>query len=202
MSLLREIQNDLSKPDSDLPCVLLKCKILASRLGSSELAEWVNWELNGYAEEHPVPDYRRLAITYYASFINVAWRVDKAAVPLQLVPEKYRPLFREVEFSEGIAKAAALAKSAGNITVERPEFVFALQGAMYPDMNCQAAWGEIPRTEFEQLTSAVKGRILDFVLKIEEKILPLAKQSQTACLCRKKRYEPSFKITSTRRWEL
>jgi hypothetical protein len=147
----------------------LKCKILASRLGSSELAEWLNWELNGYATHRPVPEYRKLAITYYASFVNVAWRVDKAAIPLQLVPEKHRNEFREVEFRDGIAKAAALADGNGNITVERPELVFALQRTMYPDMNCHAVWGEIPRTEFAQLTGAVKARILDFVLKIEEK---------------------------------
>jgi len=34
-------------------------------------------------------------------------------------------------------------------------------------MDCQGVWGEIPATEFEQLISAVKNRILDFVLKIE-----------------------------------
>ena len=38
---------------------------------------------------------------------------------------------------------------------------------MFPDMNCVSAWMEISGSEFEQLVSAVKNRILDFVLKIE-----------------------------------
>jgi hypothetical protein len=169
MSLLREIQNDLARSESDISSVLLKCKILASRLSSSELAEWADWELNGYMAERAVPDYRRLAITYYASFINIAWRVDKAPIPLQLVPQEHRSTFREIEFREGIAKAASLAKGKGSAVVHRPELVFVLQGTMYPQMDCHSVWGEIPRLEFEQLIAAVRTRILDFVLKIEEK---------------------------------
>jgi hypothetical protein len=38
---------------------------------------------------------------------------------------------------------------------------------MYPEMQCHSVWGEIGRTEFEQIVSAVKNRILDFALKIE-----------------------------------
>jgi hypothetical protein len=169
MSLLREIQDDLAKPVSDLACVLLKCKILASRLGSAELADWVNWELNGYSAEQIVPEYRRLAITYFASFMNLAWRQERAAIPLQIVPEEHRQSFREIAFRDGIAKANSLANGKGEVTVQRPDLIFAIQGKMYPEMDCHGVWGEIPRTEFEQLATAVKTQILDFVLKLEEK---------------------------------
>ena len=47
MSLLRDIQNDLSGPSGDITTVLRKCKILAARLGSDEFSRWVDWELNG-----------------------------------------------------------------------------------------------------------------------------------------------------------
>jgi len=169
MSLLRDIQDEIARSHSDITSVLLKCKILASRLGSSELSDWVKWELSGYAADQPVPEYRLLAIDYYASFMSLGWTVDKAAIPLQFVPEKHRKSFREVEFRDGIAKAASLANSKGAIVVQRPELIFALQGKMYPDMNCQSVWGEIPRTDFEQLISAVRTKILDFALKLEEK---------------------------------
>jgi hypothetical protein len=46
MSLLREIQNDLSRTEVDVPIVLRKCKILAARLGSKEFSQWIEWELN------------------------------------------------------------------------------------------------------------------------------------------------------------
>jgi hypothetical protein len=61
MSLLREIQDEIARSHSDITSLLLKCKILASRLGSAELADWVKWELSGYAADQPVPEYRLLS---------------------------------------------------------------------------------------------------------------------------------------------
>ena len=42
-----------------------------------------------------------------------------------------------------------------------------LHGQVFEDMGCVGAWIEIPASEFQQLVSAIKNRILDFVLKIE-----------------------------------
>jgi hypothetical protein len=167
MSLLRDIQDDLASAGGDVTSVLRKCKILAARLGSDEFAHWVEWELNGYPESQPTPEYRRLSITYYAAFMNSAWRFPRQPVPLQFVPEKYRASFTYIEFREGIAKACSFALAKKGATIQRPELIFALQGKMYPDMNCQGVWGEISGVEFEQLVSAVKNRVLDFSLKIE-----------------------------------
>jgi AbiTii-like protein len=99
--------------------------------------------------------------------MNSAWRFPKQPVPLQVVPEEYRDSFRHVEFRDGIAKADSFIRAKKGAIIQRPELIFALQGKMYPDMNCHAVWGEIPGIEFEQLISAVKNRILDFSLKIE-----------------------------------
>lgn len=137
MSLLREIQTDLASADGQVTTVLRKCKILASRLGSDEFARWVEWELNGYPESQPTPEYRCLSITYYASFMNSAWRVPKQPVPLQVVPEKYRDSFRYIEFREGVAKADSSIRAKKGAVIQRPELIFALQGNMYPEMNCQ-----------------------------------------------------------------
>jgi len=167
ISLLREIQADLASKDAHATTVLRKCKILASRLGSDDFAQWVEWELNGYPESQPTPEYRRLTIAYYASFMNSAWRLPKQPVPLQVVPEKQRDSFQYIEFRDGIAKADSFTRANKGAVIQRPELIFALQGNMYPDMNCQGVWGEISGIEFEQLISAVKNRILDFCLKIE-----------------------------------
>jgi AbiTii-like protein len=166
MSLLGDIQNDLASAEGDVTTVLRKCKILAARLGSEEFAQWVEWELDGYPDSQPMPVYRRLGIIYYASFLNMCWRLPKQPVPIQFVPEKNRESFRHAEFRDGIAKVVSFTRSNG-ATIQRPELIFALQGKMYPDMECQGVWGEIAVIEFEQLISAVKNRILGFVLKIE-----------------------------------
>ncbi len=167
MSLLREIQHDIASGDVDVATLLRKCKILAARLGSDQFAQWVERELNGYPESQSTPEYRRLAITYYASFYGLGWKVPQAAVPLQVVPEKHRDSFSTIEFRDGIAKAESLAERNKRVSVERPELTFLIQGKMYPELQCHRVWGELSSIEFEQLVSAVKNRILDFSLKIE-----------------------------------
>lgn len=130
-----------------------------------QFAEWVNFELDGYPESKQVPEYRRLTITHYGSFVNSAWQIRKSAIPLSIVPEKYHDAFTSVQFRDGIAKAESLAKSEYNISIPKPDLVPAVNSAA--NMVCQDVWAEIPTNEFHQLLSAVKSRILDFVLKLE-----------------------------------
>jgi len=58
MSLLEEIQTAAVDSTSDLGAILRRCKVLAARLGSKPLEEWLLWESNGYPAEAELPDYR------------------------------------------------------------------------------------------------------------------------------------------------
>lgn len=58
MTLLEDIQNAAIDAKSDLGTLLRKCKLLAARLGSQQLEDWVLWESNGYPADVNVPDYR------------------------------------------------------------------------------------------------------------------------------------------------
>jgi AbiTii len=165
MSLLREIQNDIASPSGDVVSVLRKCKILAARLGSEEFAVWVDRELNGYPDSEPPPNYRRLGSNCYANFLSIAWQANGQPVPFGIFPEEFVDSLRQIEFRDGIAKVASFV--AGGARIHRPDLIFHIQGKMYPGMNCSGAWIEISAANFDQLISAVKNRILDFVLKIE-----------------------------------
>lgn len=161
MSLLRDIQNDLTNPGLDVTNVLRRCKILATRLGSNEFGLWLNWELNGYPESRAIPDYRKLPCGYYANYISLAWRADHQPIPSNLVPEEYRYF----EFRAGIAKAITFATKGAK--VDHPELIPVIQKVSSGNMNCVGVWMEMASSEFEQLVSAVKTRVLDFVLEIE-----------------------------------
>jgi AbiTii len=165
MSLLRDFQDSCSAPEGDVTSILRKCKILAARLGSHEFEQWVEWELNGYPESKPTPEYRRLGSSCYANFLSIGWRANRQSVALSIIPKEYRDKFQRIEFRNGIAAATSFV-GAGAI-IDKPELGFLLQGKMFPEMNCVGAWIEISGSEFQQLVSAVKNRILDFVLKIE-----------------------------------
>lgn len=164
MSLLRQIQSDLAQPNGDLPSVLRKCKILAARLGSNEFARWVDLELNGYPDSEQVPEYRKLGGTCFASFVNMAWQVNRQVVPWSFVPENFRNVLQYSKFKNGIATVTSFENGA---RIDQPELVIAIDGKVFPQMTCVAVWIEISSGALEQLLSAIKNRILDFVLRIE-----------------------------------
>jgi hypothetical protein len=166
MSLLRDIQGDLSRPNEDVTTVLRKCKILAARLGSEEFVCWVEWELNGYPDGQPTPTYRRLPTTWFGNWLGVGWsQMNNQPIPDFLFPEKFREHIHEIEFREGIAKAVPLASKGARI--EEPEIAAAISRSPSARMNCIRAWREMSGNDFQQMISAVKNRILDFVLKVE-----------------------------------
>lgn len=171
MSLLQNIQTELASSQADIASVLLKCKILASRLDSQNFARWTAHELNGYSENDPVPDYRQLGCGLYGHFINAAWQIPKQSIPLFAIPEENRTSFQRVEFKEGLAKATLFTNEGA--TINRTELIPLLQGKVYPDMACIAIWMTIPGPEFVQLISSVKSRILDFILELE-RVNPMA----------------------------
>ena len=67
MSLLYEIQESIVQSDTDIGPVLLKLRLLAARLGSVSLEEWVKYESEGYQSNIEVPPYRIIGVSYMSS---------------------------------------------------------------------------------------------------------------------------------------
>ena len=164
MTLLQEIQTETSSSGGDLATILRKCKILAARLSSEEFARWITWELDGYPDDQPIPPYRRIAVQGYADFMGVGWKAPRQPIFWPVLRKEAYEQLHPFEFRKGIAQASVLIEGA---TIPRPDLVLLLQGKMFPNMDCVGAWVEIEGNEFAQLLSAVKNRILDFVLQIE-----------------------------------
>lgn len=51
MSLLQQIQESVVEEGADLGSILLKLRLLAARLGSDLLEEWVKYESEGYPSD-------------------------------------------------------------------------------------------------------------------------------------------------------
>jgi AbiTii len=165
MSLLREIQSELATSRGDVTNVLRKCKILAARLGSKEFAQWVDWELNGYPVEQQVLGYRQLGVTWFGDFMSAAWQANGRALPSYVFPEHIRDKIDRLDYRPGIATVASFVETGAR--TEEPELAALIGYKCFRGMNCVRAYQFIPGSTFEQLISAVKSRILDFVLEIE-----------------------------------
>ena len=68
MALLDDIQAAVLEEGTDLGPILLKVRLLAARLGSQPLADWVKHESEGYPPDSPLPDYRIIPVSYTGTF--------------------------------------------------------------------------------------------------------------------------------------
>lgn len=166
MTLLRQIQDELASSNIDIGAVLRKCKILARRLHSEEFARWVDWELNGYPKDVPVPEYRTVHPQHYASFSNGYQTVQQQPVSALIIDKQWRHIFEPFPYREGIEAVKALAYNDGGGTLDRSDFRFLLKGKVI-DLPCARFWSEVSNVELKQILSAVTSRLLDFVMDIE-----------------------------------
>ena len=78
--LLHDIQESLLDA-SDVSPVLLKLRLLASRVGSVALEEWVKCETEGYPAEVEVPDYRKVGVEYRGTFSDGVRVLNDVQIP-------------------------------------------------------------------------------------------------------------------------
>jgi len=58
MNSIKELQHDINNDKVSCSAILRKAKIIASKLGQEDFSKWIDKELNGYADDDSVPEYR------------------------------------------------------------------------------------------------------------------------------------------------
>lgn len=169
MTLLKEIQNEAVDTKSDLGSLLRKCKLLAVRLCSNELEDWLLWESNGYPENIKVPDYRvwRLElIGYFAGPFGSG--LKNAPIPLVRLPEKIRDDYKNYQCRQSISSIEQLIKSTdkGTLEVSTGDLAVLLGKKVYKGLNCIQVRAVFGISNLLELLNSVRNRILDFSLAI------------------------------------
>ena len=175
MSLLHEIQESIVQEDADLGSILLKLRLLASRLGSKVLEEWVKHESEGYPENIAVPLYRTTKVSYTGTFSgSFGSRLNNVPIPSHLVKQFADESWVNCEIRESIAVVNDLVKktskkgSIGSIGIDASNLILLLQGNVYEDYACNAINGTISRTAFAEIVQTVRSRVLELTLEIEK----------------------------------
>ena len=68
--LLAQIEADVVDDRVPLSSLLQRCIVLGGQAGSEKMRDWARRELNGYAGEDTVPDYRHLPAAVMAVITN------------------------------------------------------------------------------------------------------------------------------------
>ena len=169
MSLIEEIQQEAVDSGCDLGALLRKCKVLAARLGSQPLEDWLIWESNGYPDEVGLPDYRIWPLTLKGHFSGpFGSGLRNAPIPLLCLPEKVRQKYQKYECRQSIAsiEQAWKADHHGTLQVPTGDLAVVLGTNVYTGQNCLQAWAEFGAGQLIEILNAVRNRVLDFSLAI------------------------------------
>lgn len=170
MTLLEDIQSSAVDANSDLGTLLRKCKLLAARLGSKPLEDWLLWESNGYPENVSIPDYRIWSLEVKGHFAGpFGSGIRNAPIPTACLPEKVRKSYQNYECRQSIASIEAVLgekDDGGTIHVSTGDLALILGQKVYRNQNCIQAWAEFSTNHLYELLNTVRNRVLDFALAV------------------------------------
>ena len=147
MSILREIQASLISEQPNLGSILLKLRLLAARLDSDILGNWVKHELSGYPDEIELPQYRIVGISFKGTFSGpFNSGIKNAPIPTAIVKKHAGEGWIKRRVREGIEAIDDLIKGSeesGSIGLDCSNLILLLQGKIYEDYACNAIHGSM-----------------------------------------------------------
>lgn len=169
MSLLQDIQVSAIDETKSLSEILRKCKLLAVRINSVELENWLIWEANGYPNEVELPSYRKVPMAIKGNFINIRGdTLSNHNIPIEQLDKNYRENYRYRNCRESISAIEQMMGQGPErtITISAGPLSLALNNKIFEDTSCLSAWCEISAVQLAEITNSVRNRVLDFSLAL------------------------------------
>jgi len=173
--LIDEIIAALSDENASLSGALLKTKVLLFQIGKKELAEWVNWELNGYPSEDGVPSYRIVNAQVLANLSAMTFRASSHPIPIGHLPGEERERLTRSPVGLSLAALEHIMKQekdgGGGGIIARPipmEVNRRLGKSLAHGVSIDRAWCQIDPHDVETIFVNVRSRLLDFLLELKD----------------------------------
>ena len=169
MKLLDELVTLLSDEKSSLPGSLLKTKVLLHQIGQKELVEWVNKELNGYADNDELPEYRIIQTKVVGTVVNMAYRYQNFDLPTMHLEEKWRRRFNQARLGQSLGSLQRLQEGDGqSIRFPVPvELTSLFTEALERGNHVESAICVANISQIDNIFTQVRSRLLDFVLQLK-----------------------------------
>lgn len=174
MSLLQQIQESVIQEGSDLGSILLKVRLLAARLGSDLLEEWVKFESEGYPTGSEVPSYRVTGVTYRGTFTGAfGASISNAQIPSYIIEQHAGLSWTEYEIRESIAAVDEMVKNSrdgGSFGIDASNLILQLQGKVYQGYGCNDVSATISPAALYEIQQTVRSRILELTIELEKSV--------------------------------
>ena len=177
MSLLDDILNAAINENVAVSALLMKCRLLAHRLGHEEFKQWVVWELEGYPESVSVPDYRKVPTNLKMELSTFRGIYKNYPVPVEAIPEQIINGLKESNFRVGISSLEKMSTGSKGSILKVPRGDMAHTFQRFNQLAADAKldgevldlWQEVSSGQIASICDAVCGRVLDFTEEIRKK---------------------------------
>ncbi len=175
MSLLHDIQASVVQQSSDIGSILLKLRLLASRLGSVPLEEWIKHETEGYPRESEVPSYRVIEVNYSGTFFGpYGSGIKNAQLPPYLIEKFAGESWTKYKMRDSVAIVDELLRKPSDnesaIGIDASNLILLLQGKIYENYTCNDIQARISQTSIAGIQYAVRSRILELTIELEKSV--------------------------------
>lgn len=171
MGILNDIQAAILEEKPDLGTILLKLRLLASRLGSDELGDWVKHEAEGYPRSVDVPSYRIVGVSYHGTWSGpYGGGISNAPIPAYLIEKHASSDWTHYKVRESIAGVQEMASGSNTLGINAANLILVLQGKIYKDWACNAIHGEISHIALSEIIQSVRARILELTIELERRV--------------------------------
>ena len=168
MGILTKLIEDTVDSSVDLSQVLRRATVLSTQIGSAELADWAESELNGYHNDSNIPAYRITKAASFGNFIGVTHKFNNAPIPLGNIDKDYRVHLEKLIIRGGVADLQEQLRSTQDFVEQwSPDFVSVVSDRFYSDMTLMRAWKQIPKPFVAQVLDSVRNRLLEFLLDLK-----------------------------------
>jgi len=172
MKLLESIINDLVVTKVSLSDPLLKTKVLASRIRNQQLLDWVDSELNGYAEDDSVPNYRIEDGVLKGNYINGNMKYTDVQIPIPNISAEFKEMYTKIICRDSIEAVCANINAkniAYSVSNDRKTFlenqIRDLGNYRFQIISLHI---QIPINFNSNIVSNVRSKLLEFMLALEQ----------------------------------
>lgn len=185
MSRLTDIIEAAEGDEVSTQSLLRRVKVLASRMETAPLIDWVDRELGGYSEGDELPDYRGP----FATEVLSEWtgpfgsRAKGIALPPSLFPKGLRDAGAfEVAFRQAVSELQRIATLTERLGVPwGADTIARINGEidrgdikpLFPSAGLVSAYQQVTPALVESVLDNVRNRVLSFALDLE-KVAPQA----------------------------
>lgn len=170
MKIIDELIDELTNKSVFITDILIKTKVLAHKLKNSELKTWIDSELDGYETEN-LPEYRILCCQLVGTISDGFQRASNYLIPLIEFDEELKEKISTFKLYQSISTLDHFTnhEKSEKMRMDIPtEYCGHLSKGLENGFVVESAKRQIDKTQVVQLLTAVRTKLLDFLLQLND----------------------------------